>query len=182
MTITATLAASLAVSLAALTACHPERAPAPADSPSDQDQLVSQLEGVWAGNDNRTPFGPIQFAFSFERQPDGSLHAHTGNGSDFSLDLRLGKDDAGRWLMREEGTVRGLGTQRHTLALASASHKVLTFRDAERPDELQVRIELVPGAMVFEVTRQGKEHILLNLPRLEGAAADRVRQTLAAQR
>ena len=60
------LAVTWAAGMAAI-GCSAERAPAsPERNPTiDQDQFVSQLEGVWAGNDNRTPFGAMPFALSW---------------------------------------------------------------------------------------------------------------------
>ena len=49
-------------------------------------------------------------------------------------------------------------------------------------DDLEIRIQFPPGAMHFQVMLAGKEHVLLNLPRLEGAAAQSVRQELATRR
>jgi hypothetical protein len=175
------LAVAWVAGLAAI-GCNADRAPVSqeGDPSNEQDQFVSQLEGVWAGNDNKTPFGPMPFALSFERQSDGSLHAHTANEAGLYVDLRLAKDPAGRWLLTEEAAIPGRGKQRHTLAAATLSKDLLTFRDVDRPGDLQVRIDFAAAAMAFQVMWQGKEHVLFHLPRLEGAAADQVRKALAA--
>jgi hypothetical protein len=173
------LAVTWAAGLAAI-GCAADRAAPPGGHPSEEDQFVAQLEGVWAGADNKTPFGAFPFAFSFERQSDGALHAHTANRSGLYVDLRVAKDQGGRWLMTEEAAVPGRGKQRHTLAAASLTRDLLTFRDVERPDDLQVSIDLAGAGMVFQVIWKGQEHVLFHLPRLEGAAADQVRESLAA--
>jgi hypothetical protein len=167
-----------AAALAAL-GCN-DRAPAqPNDPPADHDQIVSRLEGVWAGNDNKTPFGPMPFGFSFERQTDGALHARTSNPTGFYVDLRFAKDQTARWLLTEEAAIPGRGSQTHTLAADSLAPDLLVFRDVDKPDDLQVRIQLAGTAMVFQVMWRGQEHVLFHLNRLEGAAADRARQRLA---
>jgi hypothetical protein len=158
--------------------CNGDR-PASPDGPSEQDRFVSQLAGVWAGTDNKTPFGPMPFALSFERQSDGSLHAHTANQSGLYVDLRFARDEGGAWRLTEEAAVPGRGMQKHTLAAVTLTKDLLIFRDIDAPDDLQVRIELDAAAMVFQVMWRGHEHVVFHLPRLEGAAADRVRQMLA---
>jgi hypothetical protein len=156
-----------------------DRTASPADRQAEEEQFVSQLEGVWAGNDNKTPLGPMPFGFSFERQSDGSLHARTSNQSGFYVDVRLAKGPAGRWLMTEEAAIPGRGKQTHTLAAESLAKDLLVFRDVDKPDDLEVRIELPGGAMVFQVKWRGQEHVLFHLARLEGDAAERARRTLA---
>ena len=159
-----------------------DRTPAapPTDPPAsaEQDQHLSQLEGVWAGTDNKTPFGPMPFGLAFDRQTDGSLHARTTNASGLYVDLRLAKDAMGRWLMTEEAAIPGRGKQTHTLAAATLGADTLTFRDVDHPDDLQVSIQLADKAMVFQVMWKGQEHVLFHLGRLEGAAAERARQAL----
>src|SRR5256885_4334162 len=57
------------------------------------------------------------------------------------------------WLLTEEAAIPGRGKQKHTLAAATLAKDLLTFRDLDRPDDLQVRIELAAGAMVFQIGR-----------------------------
>jgi hypothetical protein len=171
------LAVVCAGSLAVM-ACS-DRTPAPPDDrQAEEAAVVSQLEGVWAGSDNKTPLGPMPFGFSFERQVDGALHARTSNQSGFYVEVRLAKE-AGRWLMTEEAAIPGRGKQTHTLAAERLTKDLLVFRDVDKPDDLQVRIELPRGAMVFQVMWRGQEHVLFHLNRLDGAAAERARRTLA---
>ena len=40
---------------------------------SIEDDQISRFEGVWAGEDNLTPLGPMPFAMVFERQENGDL-------------------------------------------------------------------------------------------------------------
>src|SRR5689334_9613091 len=67
--------------------------PAPAFDPA---WLVG---GVWNARESDTPLGPIPFQFEFRREPDGSVHAHTGDDARY-VDLRFRRGPGG-WALEE---------------------------------------------------------------------------------
>ncbi len=145
---------------------------------AESDRRVAELEAVWAGNDNQTPAGPMPFALVFDREPDGGLHAHTAAGPNMYLDLRVHRDERGRWLLTEEGSFPGAGVQRHTLEPTTFAAGVMEWEEPQQPGLVRVRIELAAGALKLSAFVRGKPHAVFNLTRLEGEAAERVRRSL----
>ncbi|MDH3746547.1 MAG: hypothetical protein OES47_15720 [Acidobacteriota bacterium] len=135
------------------------------------DRLVASLEGGWTGEDNMTPFGKMDFAMLFKRQPDGSLHSRSSLNRETYIDLRFSKAEEGRWVLREEAAMEGLGVQTHDLVpspngeqeLADGMHRWI---HAERPDYLQIDVGRVADTLFLNVVLRGENHVQFKLDRL----------------
>ncbi len=148
-------------------------------TPAEVTAWVARLEGVWAGANNMTPLGAQPFAAVFEREADGSLHAHSASSPTQWLDFRFKPAPDGEWLFTEGGRLGDAGEQWHTLRLTSASGDTLTWSDVDRPEWLSCRIAPSPERLWMRVLLRGAEHARFELPRLEGLAALALRQQFA---
>lgn len=153
---------------------------------SEIDRLISALEGGWAGADNDTPFGKMPFSALFEWQLDGSLHSRSPLNSQTWIDLRFSRDDQGRWMLREEAAMEGLGTQRYELVpsghtTADGLHRWVWKSD---PDFLAIDLGVEQETMRLDVTLRGEPHVAFRLdrqPRASWAAMKRDMLARAAQ-
>ncbi len=159
-------------------------APAESASPAGGvETMIPRLIGGWAGEENDTPMGPMPFAMLWDERADGSLHSRSALNRETYLDFVLWRDDAGRWMLTEEGGMEGLGVQKHTLAFAGpgAAEGLYRWSLEERPDFLSVELGVVEEQMVMEVTLRGAPHASFRLARQPAESWPQMRRQMAAQ-
>jgi hypothetical protein len=145
----------------------------------DVEALVSALEGGWEGEDNMTPFGKMGFVLLFDRQADGSLHARSSLNSETYIDLRFSRDEAGRWILREEAGMEGSGAQAHSLVPAGPHGDMYRWVYEENPGYLTIDVGLEGDTMAMDVTLRGREHVSFRLDRMPTEALPSLRRELA---
>jgi hypothetical protein len=149
----------------------------------DVEAWIARCAGAWAGNDNTTPLGPMPFALVFDREADGSLHAHSALSQATWVDLRFHQDDhdrSGGWRLTESAAMEGLGEQSYTLAPTALDHGTMIWQTRERPDFLRCAMTPANETLTMVVHLRGQEHVRFNLARVEGAGADQLREALRA--
>lgn len=163
---------------AALAALLASAAPAGA-ADAELDAWIDSLSGGWAGEDNATPFGRLPFAFVFDREPDGSLHARTALDRATWVDLRFAREADGRWVLLESAGLDGLGVQAHRLVPAGTRGGLRRWVHEERPEFLAVDLGIFGRRLHMEVTLRGEPHVQFDLERVTEADAARLRERLA---
>jgi hypothetical protein len=146
------------------------------------DEQIARFQGAWSGPDNPTPLGNIPFAFVFDREEDGSLHAHSAMSRETWVDLRFHRDEAGAWVLTESASLAGLGVQRYTLHPVAAAGDTLEFVHLPRPDYLRLRAAAGPEELFLVVYLRGAEHVRFRLARQTGEMEAALRRSLAEAR
>ncbi len=141
-----------------------------AEAGEELDRFVASLEGGWMGGDNITPFGKMDFVLLFERVPGGGLHARTSLNSETYIDLRFTKDERGRWILREEASMEGLGVQAHDLVPAGRVDGMHRWVHGERPEYLSIDVGIEGDRLEMDVWLRGQEHVRFRLDRLPAEA------------
>ena len=143
-----------------------------------EDDQISRFEGVWAGEDNLTPLGPMPFAMVFERQKNGDLFSHSALSQQTWVDLRFHKDEEGNWLLTEAAAMVGAGAQSYTLHPVKVSGDTLDWAYLEKPGFLNCRMTADAEKLWMIVYLHGEEHVQFLLHRMTGEAADEVRRAM----
>ena len=155
-----------------LIACHaPSQSSAPPPPADAHATTVASLVGTWQGMAEGTPYGSFPLRLAFDRRPDGSVHTHLNGGPGMYLDFVF-HQQAGRWLLTEEGAVPGVGTQRHTLAPVAAGEWV--------DGELRVALAMRDDTLVWTTVNQGKPHAVFRLRKAATPALRQLGEPLAA--
>jgi hypothetical protein len=150
---------------------------------TDLDALVAALEGGWIGQDNETPMGSMGFATLFEWEEDGSLHSRSALNSETYIDLRFSRDDDGRWILREEAGMEGLGVHQYSLVPAGRIGTEGSYRwvYAEKPDFLTVDVGLEGETMMLDVSLRGEPHVAFRLDKQPEELWPQMREQMLAQ-
>lgn len=146
------------------------------------DALVHAFEGVWLGENNPSPFGPISFAMDFQRQADGSLKSHSALSQGTYIQLHLAKSDKGIWLLHDTASLSGLGEMSHTMHPVRVASDTLYFAYLEDPQYLSCELTANATTLHMLVRVRGEEHVRFLLTRQEGEAAAAVRNAMEAAR
>jgi hypothetical protein len=149
---------------------------------SVDDAQIAAFEGVWAGEENFTPLGPMSFALDFRWEEDGTLHSHTAMSSETWVDLRFHKDEGGAWLLTESASLAGTGEQKYTMHPVRATGDTLYYAYAEDPEFLSCVMAADGDALYMRVNLRGQEHTRFLLSRLTGTEASALREELEANR
>lgn len=155
----------------------------PANEIPDDDTVaahVAAFEGVWAGEDNLTPFGNLDMAFSFVREDDGSLHARSAQSAQTWIDIRFHEEVDG-WKFTEAGSMEGLGVQRYTMKLVGLEDERFVWEVPGREDFMTVFTQVDESQMLMEVSLRGEPHVRFELQKLGGEAAEQLAGALAEQ-
>jgi len=122
--------------------------------------------GTWVAHVSETPFGEMPFVFDFRRQPDGTIHAHTGDDEQY-VDLRFRRGTDGTWSLDERAAFPGLGVQGYTLRpMPAATKDTQEWHVEGKPDFLTIRVTRTgDDAMTFAVLLRGQPHVRFELAR-----------------
>ena len=145
------------------------------------DEMLTRLEGGWYGEDNTTPMGPMAFVLLFDRQEDGSLLARTSMNRETYVELEFRRDDTGRWLLREEAGMEGLGVQSYTLAPVGLVGSVQRWVYAENPGYLWIDVGMGEETMSLDVQLRGESHVSFQLARMAEDEIPEMRAQLELQ-
>lgn len=151
---------------------------APALAASVDDAFIGSLAGGWAGRENTTPFGRMDFALVFEWQGDGSLLAFTPMNEGTFIELRFAKDASGAWLLHERAALEGMGEQRYTLHPVAAEGAMRRWDYLEKPGFLTVDVAATASALHMKVLLRGADHVIFDLARLDEATTARTAAAL----
>ena len=139
------------------------------------DDSIHQYEGVWAGDENATPFGTMGFAMAFDWEEDGSLYSHSALSKETWVDLRFHKDELGNWVLTESASLAGLGVQKYTMHPVTVSGDTTYWAYLKDPDYLNCRTAASDEVLFMVVNLHGKEHVRFLLTKMQGREADAVR-------
>lgn len=173
--------------LLATSACHETPAPAAptqtaaAPAQSQHDAAVERMVGVWLGTAVDSPMGDFPVAFAFDRDPAGDIHARLDDGKGMYLDFRFHRA-GGVWQLIEEGSIPGVGVQRHTLVPDPKTADAARWVDQADPALLSITIGTIGGAgdrVEWATVLRGEPHVGFALERKVGPEADQIRAALA---
>jgi hypothetical protein len=146
------------------------------------DDQIARFEGVWAGEENVTPLGPMGFAMDFRWDEDGSLHSHSALSKQTWVDLRFHRDESGTWLLTEAASLAGTGEQKYTMHPVRVSGDTLYYAYAEDPQFLNCVMTAGDDELFMLVHLRGEEHVRFLLSQVTGEDAVALRQELEAGR
>jgi hypothetical protein len=141
---------------------------------------VAAFEGAWYGKDNPAPFGPMDMAFAFAREADGSLRALSAQSPLTWIELLFYEED-GRWRLRETAAMEGLGEQSYTMDLVAAQGQTYRWEVLERPGFMTMTTSASGEEIALEVLLRGKPHVSFRLQRVPGAAGEQLAAQLAVE-
>jgi hypothetical protein len=127
---------------------------------------LARIEGVYMGQNNPTPFGPIGFAMDMVRQPDGSVHGRLHSDRDTYFDFAFRLNDRGGITFHETGSLGQGFVQSHELELAETEGDTLTFATEERPALLVAEVTADGSRLRVKVMLRGKPHVDLDMTRV----------------
>jgi hypothetical protein len=145
-------------------------------------EQVARFEGVWAGRDNPSPFGPIPFAMDFQWQGDGSLRSLSSLSRDTWVDLRFAADSAGNWVLHESAQLAGQFLQGYPMHPERVAGDTLHYAYREDPGFLRCALTADGATLDMMVRVRGEEHVRFHLARLAGEEATRQRRELIEAR
>lgn len=142
---------------------------------------IARFEGVWAGEDNPSPFGPIPFAADFRWQEDGTLRSLSALSAATWVDLRF-RPEGETWVLDEEAQLAGEFRQGYPLHPLRAANDTIYF--AYLPDPHYLTCGLYAGEETLEmrVWVRGEDHVRFRLERLHGEEALAQRRDLEENR
>lgn len=143
---------------------------------------VARFEGVWAGEDNPTPLGPISFAMDFQWQEDGSLRSLSSLSEATWVDLRFAPDSAGNWVLHESAQLAGQFLQGYPLHPERVAGDTLHFAYRADPHYLRCVVTANEAVLAMTVWVRGEEHVRFHLARLHGEEAVAQRRELIEAR
>lgn len=143
---------------------------------------VARFEGVWAGNDNTSPLGPIPFAMDFQWQEDGSLRSLSHLSRETWVDLRFAADSTGTWVLHESAQLAGQFLQSYPLHAEGVAGDTLYFAYREDPHYLRCAMTASDAMLDMIVWIRGEEHVRFHLARLSGDEAVAQRRELIEAR
>lgn len=171
----------LALALAAGAVSALATPPSTSTGGDDVELMLARLEGGWYGEDNTTPLGPMSFVLLFDRQADGGLKARTSLNRETYVELEFERGADGRWMLREEAGMEGLGVQSYTLAPVGAVAGGQRWVYAENPAYLWVDVGLAEEVLSLDVTLRGEPHVGFELARMADEEIPEMRSQLELQ-
>jgi len=165
------LAAALTVALAA-------KAEPTLPTDAEVQAHLAALEGVFEGAENVTPFGPLSIAFSFVREENGDVHAHSAQDASTWIDLRFTRE-GDTWRFAEGASMPGLGVQEYTMDLVGHGESGFVWEVVGRPGFLQAVTYADAEGIRLTVSLRGKPHVDFKLPRVVGPRAEQIAAELA---
>ncbi len=144
-------------------------------------EQVARFEGVWSGENNPSPLGPIPFAMDFQWQEDGSLRSLSSLSRDTWVDLRFRKE-GDVWILDESARLAGQFEQGYPLHPVRVTGDTLHYAYLEDPHFLRVALVASHDTLDMAVWVRGEEHVRFRLARLHGEAAMSQRRELVEAR
>ncbi len=133
---------------------------------SDYAAWLARVEGVFAGEHNKTPFGEIPFAIEMVKEADGSVRGRAHADSETYLDFKFYLNEQGEILFSEGGGLPGPLVQSNVLELVSAEGDTLTFETKKRPGYLIAKVTADGDRLRIQAILRGKPHANLDLVRV----------------
>ena len=132
---------------------------------------LARIDGVYMGQNNPTPFGPIGFGMDMMKQPDGSIHGRVQSDRDtyFHFEFRL--NDKGGITFHETGSLGQGFVQTHELELVDTEGDTFTFMTQEKPALLVVEVTADGSRFRVKVMLHGKPHVDLDMTRVRDEQA-----------
>lgn len=127
---------------------------------------LARIEGVYMGQNNPTPFGPIGFAMDMVKQPDGSVHGRVHSDRDTYFEFAFRLNDQGGIAFHETGSLGQGFVQSHELELVEAMGDTITFATQEKPALLVAEVTADGSRLRVKVMLRGKPHVDLDMTRV----------------
>jgi hypothetical protein len=127
---------------------------------------LAQIEGVYMGQNNPTPFGPIGFAIEMMKQPDGSVHGRVHSDKDTYFEFEFRLNEKGGITFHETGSLGQGFVQSHELDLVKTEADTLTFATQEQPALLGAEVTANGSRLRVKVILRGKPHVDLDMTRV----------------
>ena len=170
---------SIAATLSLLAATGLAAGDSTLPSPAECAAHVAAFEGSWYGRQNPAPFGPMDMAFAFVREADGSVRALSAQSPLTWLELHFFQDGE-RWRLRETAAMEGLGEQSYTMDLVAADGGTYTWEVLERPGFMTMTTSATAEEVEIVVLLRAKPHVSFRLQRVPGEAGEQLAAQLAA--
>lgn len=137
--------------------------PLPATEPA---AWLARIEGVYIGQNNPTPFGPIGFAIEMVKQPDRSVHGRVHSDRDTYFEFAFRLSEKSGLVFHETGSLGRGFVQSHDLELIKAEGDTLTFATQEEPALLAAEVTADGNRLRVKVLLRGKPHVDLDMTRV----------------
>lgn len=138
--------------------------PAPTVDQAPLGDRIAALEGLWVGQADPTPLGPMAFAFDFGWDDD-RLVAHTDGGGGLYIELAFQETEDG-WVCIEEGGLPGGLVQSYPLHPTALDDGQISWAYAEDPDYLSMEMSDGEDRLVLDVTIRSSRHVVIDLGRM----------------
>jgi hypothetical protein len=135
------------------------------------------MVGVWLGTAVDSPMGDFPVAFAFDRDAAGDVHARLDDGRGMYLDFRFHRA-GGAWQLIEEGSIPGVGVQRHTL-VPDPTAGTARWVDQADPALLSITVGGTGDRVEWTTVLRGEPHVGFALERKVGPEAEQIRAALA---
>jgi hypothetical protein len=133
---------------------------------TDYPAWLARIEGVYTGQNNPTPFGPIGFAMDMMKQPDGPVHGRLHSDKDTYFEFVFRLNDKGGITFHETGSLGPGFVQSHQLELVETVGDTLTFATQEKPALLVAEVTADGTRLRVKVILRGKPHVDLDMTRV----------------
>jgi hypothetical protein len=145
---------------------------------------LARIEGVYMGQNNPTPFGPIGFAMDMMKRPDGSVQGRVHSDRDTYFEFTFRLNDKGGITFQETGSLGQGFVQSHELELVKGEGDTLTFVTQEKTPLLVAEVTADGSRLRVKVMLRGKPHVDLDMTRVrdeQAVAKFRADQTRAKE-